>query len=199
MLRPKKVAATKNVNDVCKRRLTEIWLFRWTAPLWVDGSTRTYFWRAQPEAPATARPAGASGWALNNCGTTVCDSNNALKWRCPIRRWQESPALPKLSQTSLTINLTKKPMNLQIYPMGADTYFYLPFFGELHAVIYSTQAHIYLDEKTEPISLEFYGKMVGQKIRVWDTGLHVDDSVRIPGLRSGGAQVGTPGGAYLVQ
>ena len=67
------------------------------------------------------------------------------------------------------INLTKKPMNLQIYPMGADTYFYLPFFGELHAVIYSTQAHIYLDEKNEPVDFDFFGKMVGQKIRVWDT------------------------------
>jgi hypothetical protein len=34
---------------------------------------------AQPEAPASDRPAGASGWALNDCGTTVCDSNNASK------------------------------------------------------------------------------------------------------------------------
>ena len=95
-------------------------------------------------------------------------------------------------------NTTKKPINLQMYPMGADTYFYLPFFGELHASIYSTKAHIYLDEKDEPISLDFYGKMVGQKIRVWDTGLHIDESLTFGALESGGEQIGKTG-VSLVQ
>ncbi len=42
---------------------------------------------AQPEAPA--RSAGASGWALNVGGTTVCDSNNASKLRCPVNGHQQ--------------------------------------------------------------------------------------------------------------
>ncbi|MCH7725954.1 MAG: hypothetical protein IH991_05660 [Planctomycetes bacterium] len=96
------------------------------------------------------------------------------------------------------INVTKKPIDLQIYPMGEDTYFYLPFFGELHASIYSTKAHIYLDEKEEPVDLEFYGKMVGQKIRVWDTALHVDESISFGALESGGNQIGMSG-VSLVQ
>lgn len=95
-------------------------------------------------------------------------------------------------------NITRKPVNLQIYPMGLDTYFYLPFFGELHASIYSTTAHIYLDEKNEPVNLEFFGKMVGQKIRVWDTALHVDESISFGGLKSGGEQIGKTG-VSLVQ
>jgi hypothetical protein len=82
--------------------------------------------------------------------------------------------------------------------MGADTYFYLPFFGELHACIYSTTAHIYLDEKSQPVNLEFFGKMVGQKIRVWDTALHVDESVSFGALKSGGEQIGKSG-SKLVQ
>ena len=90
-------------------------------------------------------------------------------------------------------NTTKLPINLQIYPMGEDTYCYLPFFGELHAAIYSTKAHIYLDEKNEPINFEFFGKMVGQKIRVWDTALHVDESFEFSNLRSGGSQFGYAG------
>jgi hypothetical protein len=97
------------------------------------------------------------------------------------------------------INETRKPIDLQIYPMGPETYFYLPFFGELHASIYSTTAHIYLDEKVEPVNLEFYGKMVGQKIRVWDTALHVDESLVFESLRGGGAQEGTSSGARIVQ
>lgn len=95
-------------------------------------------------------------------------------------------------------NTTKIPINLQLYPMGADTYFYLPFFGELHACIYSTTAHIYLDEKSQPVNLEFFGKMVGQKIRVWDTALHVDESVSFGALKSGGEQIGKSG-SKLVQ
>lgn len=95
-------------------------------------------------------------------------------------------------------NLTLRPINLQIYPMGEDTYFYLPFFGTLHASIYSTTAHIYLDEKKEPVNLEFFGKMVGQKIRVWDTALHVDESLSFGALESGGEQLGKAG-ALLVQ
>lgn len=90
-------------------------------------------------------------------------------------------------------NQTKKPMNLQIYPMGVDSYLYLPFFGQLHAVIYSTVAHIYLDEKDQPVNLEFFGKMVGQKIRVFDTALHVDESVSFGNLKSGGEQIGKTG------
>ena len=82
--------------------------------------------------------------------------------------------------------------------MGEDTYFYLPFFGELYASIYSTKAHIYLDEKEEPVNLEFYGKMVGQKIRVWDTALHVDESIAFGALESGGGQIGKTG-VSLVQ
>lgn len=97
------------------------------------------------------------------------------------------------------INETRKPINLQIYPIGVDTFFYLPFFGELHASIYSTTAHIYLDEKDEPVNLEFYGKMVGQKIRVWDTALHVDESLVFESLTSGGAQIGTMSGTRLVK
>jgi len=91
------------------------------------------------------------------------------------------------------INETKMPVNLQIYPMGEDTYFYLPFFGELHAIIYSTKAHIYLDEKKEPVSFDFFGKMVGQKIRVWDIGMHVDESISFGALESGGEQIGRTG------
>lgn len=90
-------------------------------------------------------------------------------------------------------NTTRKPINLQIYPMGQDTFFYLPFFGELHASIYSTKAHIYLDEKSAPVNLHFFGKMVGQKIRVWDTALHVDESISFGQLESGGEQVGKSG------
>lgn len=90
-------------------------------------------------------------------------------------------------------NITRVPANLQIYPMAADTFFYLPFFGELHASIYTTTAHIYLDEKVEPIAFDFFGKMVGQKIRVWDTGLHVDESISFGSLRSGGEQIGRSG------
>ncbi len=82
--------------------------------------------------------------------------------------------------------------------MGEDTYFYLPFFGELHASIYSTKAHIYLDEKEEPVNLEFFGKIVGQKIRVWDTALHVDESISFGALESGGGQIGMSG-VSLVQ
>lgn len=97
------------------------------------------------------------------------------------------------------VNETRQPINLQIYPIGLDTYMYLPFFGELHASIYSTTAHIYLDENKEPVNLEFYGKMVGQKIRVWDTALHVDESIAFEMMRGGGAQEGTTSGARLVQ
>ncbi len=96
------------------------------------------------------------------------------------------------------INQTRRPINLQIYPMGADTFFYLPFFGELHASIYSTKAHIYLDEKSQPVNLHFFGKMVGQKIRVWDTALHVDESLTFGSLQSGGEQKGKSG-TSLVQ
>lgn len=95
-------------------------------------------------------------------------------------------------------NITRVPINLQMYPMGVDSYFYLPFFGELHACIYSTTAHIYLDEKSQPVNLEFFGKMVGQKIRVWDTALHVDESVSFGELESGGEQIGASG-STLVQ
>lgn len=95
-------------------------------------------------------------------------------------------------------NTTKSPINLQIYPMGVDSYCYLPFFGELHSVIYSTTAHIYLDEKNEPVSFDFFGKMVGQKIRVWDTGLHIDESIRLSNLKSGSSQVGYGDGTVLV-
>lgn len=97
------------------------------------------------------------------------------------------------------VNETRKPINLQIYPIGVETYMYLPFFGELHASIYSTTAHIYLDEKDAPVNLEFYGKMVGQAIRVWDTALHVDESIAFESLTSGGAQIGKKSGARLVQ
>lgn len=95
------------------------------------------------------------------------------------------------------VNTTKIPVNLQIYPMGFGTYFYLPFYGQLHASIYSTQAHIYLDEKSAPVNFEFFGKMVGQKIRVWDTALHVDESLAFGGLRSGGEQIGKSGIALV--
>lgn len=90
-------------------------------------------------------------------------------------------------------NTTKSPINLQIYPMGLDTYFYLPFFGTMYASIYSTVAHIYLDDKAQPVTFSFFGKMVGQKIRVWDTALHVDESITFGALRSGGNQIGKSG------
>ncbi len=94
-------------------------------------------------------------------------------------------------------NTTRKPIQLQIYPMGSNTYFYLPFFGQLHASIYSTTAHIYLDEKSQPVNFQFFGKMVGQKIRVWDTALHVDESISFGALESGGEQIGRSGSSLV--
>lgn len=88
------------------------------------------------------------------------------------------------------INQTLLPINLQFYPLGGNSYFYLPFFGELHAVIYSTKADIYLNERKEPVNLNFFGKMVGQKILVWDTAMHVDESISFERLKSGGEQIG---------
>ncbi len=94
------------------------------------------------------------------------------------------------------VNLSRRPMDLQIYPCnGVDSQhaFQLPTYGELHAVIYAPHVDI-LANLSMPYTLEFYGKMVGQLIRIWSTSLHVDESVRFGDLRSGGEQL-TPSGA----
>jgi Flp pilus assembly protein TadG len=87
------------------------------------------------------------------------------------------------------VNSTRRPIDLQIYPMGSAAYCYLPFGGELHATIYSTQAHIHLYDSVAPISLQFFGAMVGKKIKVCDAALHVDRSVVFGSMLSGGDQI----------
>jgi Flp pilus assembly protein TadG len=91
------------------------------------------------------------------------------------------------------INQTLLPMNLQIYPLG--TQFWLPNDIDLYAVIYSTTSAI---EKAGG-SGGFFGKMVGQKIKINGSGgLHVDESLVFGDLLSGGEQLGTSTGASLV-
>ena len=104
------------------------------------------------------------------------------------------------------INETLVPMNLQIYPLG--TKFLLPDDVDLHAVIYSTTSAIEKDgggsggggkkckkgstSSTTTGSGEFFGKMVGQKIKINGSGgLHVDESAFFGDLESGGEQLGT--------
>ncbi len=101
------------------------------------------------------------------------------------------------------INETLVPMNLQIYPLGAR--FLLPDDVDLHAVIYSTTSAIEKNgggsggEKgstssntTTTGSGEFFGKLVGQKIKINGSGgLHVDESAFFGDLESGGEQLGT--------
>lgn len=92
-------------------------------------------------------------------------------------------------------NLNKKPMDLQIYPcdlVNSRYAVHLPTYGELHAVIYAPHADIF-SNLSVPYTLEFYGKMVGQLIRVWSTSLHVDESVKFGALRSGGEQTSPSG------
>jgi hypothetical protein len=91
------------------------------------------------------------------------------------------------------VNATLIPMNLQIYPLG--TRFWLPEEIDLYAVIYSTTSAI---EKAGG-SGGFFGKMVGQKIKINGSGgLHVDDAVVFGELLSGGEQIGKSG-VTLVQ
>ena len=91
------------------------------------------------------------------------------------------------------VNETRIPMKLQIYPLGSE--FWLPNDIDLHAVIYSTSSAIEKDGGAGG----FFGKMVGQKIKINGSGgLHVDDSVVFGKLRSGGEQLGTSNGSSLV-
>lgn len=88
------------------------------------------------------------------------------------------------------VNQTGIPMNLQIYPLG--TRMYLPEEVDLHAVIYSTTSAI---EKNGG-SAGFFGKMVGQKIKINGTGgLHVDTSIAFGDMKSGSEQYG--GGRHV--
>ncbi len=102
-------------------------------------------------------------------------------------------------------NLNQKPMDLQIYLCNTVDSAYsiqLPTYGNLHAVIYAPHADIYSNLGV-PYTLEFYGKMVGQLIRIWSTSLHVDESVKLGALKSGGEQSSpsgtSSGGISLVQ
>jgi hypothetical protein len=91
------------------------------------------------------------------------------------------------------VNSTRIPMNLRIYPLGSE--FWLPNNVDLYAVIYSTTSAI----EKEGGGGGFFGKMVGQKIKINGSGgLHVDDAVIFGELRSGGEQLGTSTGASLV-
>ena len=90
------------------------------------------------------------------------------------------------------INETLKPINLQIYPMGDS--FMLPNDTDLYASIYSTTSAIEKDGGAGG----FFGKMVGQKIKINGSGgLHVDDSFSFGGLKSGSEQVGSPSASLV--
>jgi Flp pilus assembly protein TadG len=92
-------------------------------------------------------------------------------------------------------NVGKRPIDLQIYPCSTvDSQYaiHLPTYGELHAVIYAPHADIFANLGV-PYTLEFYGKMVGQLIRIWSTSLHVDNSVKFGSLKSGGEQTSPSG------
>jgi Flp pilus assembly protein TadG len=109
-------------------------------------------------------------------------------------------------------NTTRRPINLQIYgtyPLANKTSrvespysFHLPVYGELHAVIYAPGVDIYNNQKG-PKSLDFFGKIVGNLMRFWNTQIHVDESVKFGALKSGGEQTSkagtTDGGVSLVQ
>ncbi len=91
------------------------------------------------------------------------------------------------------VNHTGIPINLQIYPLGGK--FDLPNDVDLHAVIYSTTSAI---EKAGGAG-GFFGKMVGQKIKINGSGgLHVDESLNFGDLRSGAEQLGSANGVKLV-
>ncbi len=91
------------------------------------------------------------------------------------------------------VNQTLQPMNLQIYPLGDALW--LPDNIDLYAAIYSTTSAI---EKAGG-SGGFFGKMVGQKIKINGSGgLHVDESLVFGDLESGGEQLGMSTGAALV-
>ena len=102
-------------------------------------------------------------------------------------------------------NTSMRPIDLQIYPFnGVDSQyaFHLPTYGDLYAVIYAPHVDIFSNLGV-PYTLEFYGKMVGQLIRIWSTALHVDESVKFGDLVSGGEQTSSTGatgnGVSLVQ
>ena len=109
-------------------------------------------------------------------------------------------------------NTTNQPINLQIYgthPLANKTSrvespysFHLPVYGELHAVIYAPGVDVY-NNQSVPKSLDFFGKIVGNLMRFWNTQIHVDESVRFGALKSGGEQTSqagtTDGGVSLVQ
>lgn len=109
-------------------------------------------------------------------------------------------------------NTTKRPIDLQIYgtyPLANKTSrvespysFHLPVYGELHAVIYAPGVDIYNNQKG-PKSLDFFGKIVGNLMRFWNTQIHVDESVKFGALKSGGEQTSksgtTDGSVSLVQ
>lgn len=101
-------------------------------------------------------------------------------------------------------NLSQRPIDLQIYPFNGSNSTYavhLPTYGDLHAVIYAPHVDVYSEYKIPGFG--FYGKMVGQVIRVWSTALHVDESIKFGQLRSGGEQTSLSGasgdGVSLVQ
>ena len=109
-------------------------------------------------------------------------------------------------------NTTRRPIDLQIYgtyPLANKTSrvespysFHLPVYGELHAVIYAPGVDIY-NNQSGPKSLDFFGKIVGNLMRFWNTQIHVDESVKFGALKSGGEQTSkagtTDGGVSLVQ
>ena len=86
------------------------------------------------------------------------------------------------------VNHTGIPMNLQIYPLGDK--FFLSEDVDLHAVIYTITSAI----EKKGGSAGFFGKMVGQKIKIEGTGgLHVDESIGFGDLLSGAEQIGAKG------
>lgn len=90
-------------------------------------------------------------------------------------------------------NVNEKPIDLQIYPMGNNKFCYLPLFGELHAVIYTTKSYVQVNTPGEDVDLEFFGKILAKRIVFFDVISHIDESVDFDDLEAGKAQHGTSG------
>ena len=83
------------------------------------------------------------------------------------------------------VNQTLIPKNLQIYPLGALCL--LPDDIDLHAAIYTTVSAI----EKKGGSGGFFGKIVGQKVKISGTGgIHVDDAIYFEDLAGGGTEIG---------
>ncbi|MBT4867479.1 MAG: hypothetical protein HON53_20435 [Planctomycetaceae bacterium] len=93
------------------------------------------------------------------------------------------------------VNQTLLPKNLQLYPLGTQTK--LPEEIDFHGVIYSTTSAVEKDAG----SAEFFGKIIGQKVKISGSGaVHVDESIYFPDLVSGGSELNGPSsGSVLVQ